>query len=218
MRTFVWAGCAGILVVAVAAVAAPKGPRGNAAVRRGEYLVTIGGCNDCHTPWKVGPNGPEQDMSRMLSGHPEALTMPAAPSVSPPWTTAVAGTFTAWAGPWGVSFTANLTPDSETGLGKWTVQNFIDAMRTGRHQGRGRQILPPMPWFNYGKMPDEDLKAVFAYLQTVPAIRNRVPEPIAPASAAAPGKPAGGAAAGASAPGSAQGGTGASTTTSPPGR
>jgi hypothetical protein len=77
-----------------------------------------------------------------------------------------------------VSFTANLTPDPETGLGRWTEQNFVEAMRTGRHQGRGRQILPPMPWFNYAKMTDADLKATFAYLRSIPAIRNRVPDPV----------------------------------------
>jgi hypothetical protein len=169
-----------VLVVAVAgsSLAAPKQPHGNALVRRGEYLVTIGGCNDCHTPWKEGPNGPEQDRSRMLSGHPEALAIQAAAASAPPWLIGVAPTFTAWSGPWGVSFSANLTPDPETGLGKWTEQNFIEAMRTGRHQGRGRQILPPMPWPNYAKATDGDLKAMFAYLRSVPPIENRVPAPI----------------------------------------
>jgi hypothetical protein len=126
-------------------------------------------------------DGPERARAghvRLLSGHPEDLAMPPVPQASPPWTISVAGTFTAWAGPWGVSYTANLTPDAETGLGKWTVRNFIETMRTGRHEGRGRRILPPMPWENYGKMTDDDLKATFAYLQSIPAIRNRVPDPI----------------------------------------
>jgi len=179
MKTFIWAACAAaVAVVGGAALAAPKPPAGSAVVKRGEYLVTIGGCNDCHTPWKMGPNGPEQDLSRMLSGHPEGLAMPAAPPPSGPWAGSVAGTFTAWAGPWGVSFTANLTPDPETGLGKWTAQSFMEAMRSGRHEGRGRPILPPMPWQNYGKMTDDDLKATFAYLQSIPAIKNLVPNPI----------------------------------------
>jgi hypothetical protein len=200
MKTVFWAVGAGVLVavVATSAVGATKqSPRSSAAVKRGEYLVTIGGCNDCHTPWKMGPNGPEQDMSRRLSGHPEGLEMPPAPEVSGPWGGAVSATFTAWSGPWGTSFSANLTPDAETGLGKWTEQNFIETMRTGRHQGRGRQILPPMPWFNYAKMTDEDLKATFAYLQSIPPIKNRVPEPIpnepaAAGQAAGAGSPAGG--------------------------
>jgi hypothetical protein len=88
---------------------------------------------------------------------------------------------TAWSGPWGTSFTANLTPDEETGLGAWTFEQFRDAIRTGRHQGRGRPILPPMPWFAIKNLTDEDLRSVFAYLQSIPAIRNRVPEPIPPA-------------------------------------
>jgi hypothetical protein len=188
MQAWKWAGlCATSLValMAVSSAAAPKAGAASAQVRRGEYLVTIGGCNDCHTPWKMGPNGPENDRTRMLSGHPQDLVIPAAPAAGAgPWAIAVAGTFTAWSGPWGVSFTANLTPDPETGLGKWTAQNFMQAMRTGRHMGRGRPIMPPMPWQNYGQMTDDDLKATFAYLQSIPPIRNRVPDPIPPAPAA----------------------------------
>jgi hypothetical protein len=180
MKAAVVLSISAVLVIAVAgsSLAAPKQSRGSPLVRRGEYLVTIGGCNDCHTPWKMGPNGPEQDMARMLSGHPETVALPAPSEPAQPWGITVANTFTAWSGPWGVSYTANLTPDPETGLGKWTEQNFVEAMRTGRHQGRGRQILPPMPWFNYAKMTDEDLKATFAYLRTIPAIKNKVPDPV----------------------------------------
>jgi hypothetical protein len=87
---------------------------------------------------------------------------------------------TAFAGPWGVSFTANLTPDPETGLGKWTEETFVETIRTGRHEGRGRPILPPMPWENFKEATDEDLHAIFAYLKTLPPIRNRVPQPIDP--------------------------------------
>jgi mono/diheme cytochrome c family protein len=162
--------------------AAPPADAGRIA--RGEYLVTIGGCNDCHTPWKVGERGPEPDLSRMLSGHPAALQMPAAPALPPgPWVASVAGTMTAWSGPWGVSFTANLTPDKETGLGDWTFERFVQTLRTGRHQGKGRPILPPMPYFNYAKATDEDLAAIFAYLQSIPAVHNRVPQPIDPPEA-----------------------------------
>jgi mono/diheme cytochrome c family protein len=147
-------------------------------IRRGEYLVTIGGCNDCHTPWKMGPNGPEPDMSRMLSGHPENLPMPPAPAVKGPWGMTAAATNTAWAGPWGVSFTRNLTPDPLTGIGIWDEAMFIRTLRSGRHWGTSRPILPPMPWFNYAKMTDEDLKAVYAYLRTIPPVKNQVPDAI----------------------------------------
>src|SRR5690606_28954878 len=116
-------------------------------------------------------------MSRMLSGHPQSLEMPPAPAPQDPWAFAAAVTNTAWAGPWGVSFTANLTPDRETGLGKWTLRNFVETIRTGRHLGRGRAILPPMPIPMYKHMTDDDLAAVFAYLQSIPPVRNKVPSP-----------------------------------------
>ncbi len=153
-------------------------------IARGKYLVTIAACHDCHTPLKVGPNGPEPDMTRMLSGHPESFVVTTPASLKGgPWETAVSGTMTAWSGAWGVSFTANLTPDPETGLGRWTLRNFLDTIRSGRHLGRGRPILPPMPIEVYKQMTDEDLAAVFAYLQSIPAVRNRVPEPLPPAPA-----------------------------------
>lgn len=162
--------------------AAAPAPGDPARVARGEYLVTVGGCNDCHTPLKMGPKGPEPDMSRMLSGHPESFVVSAPAKLpSPEWMAASAPTNTAHSGPWGVSFTANLTPDQNTGLGIWTEEMFLKALRTGRHMGASREILPPMPWYNYGRMTDDDLKAVFAYLRSIPAIHNRVPEPIAPA-------------------------------------
>ncbi len=90
---------------------------------------------------------------------------------------------TAWSGPWGVSFPANLTPDTNTGLrsGVWTEELFIKALRTGKHMGTARDILPPMPWKFYGQLSDDDLKAIWAYLGTIPAINNHVPDPIPPA-------------------------------------
>ncbi len=151
-------------------------------VKRGEYLVTVGGCHDCHTPVAMGPNGPEPDMKRALSGHPQDFAITAPAKVAEPWGGAVAPTLTAWSGPWGVSFTANLTPDPETGvLRDYTAEQFIEAMRTGRHKGQGRQILPPMPWPAFGQMTDEDLQAIFAYLQQIPPVANQVPEPLPPA-------------------------------------
>ena len=153
----------------------------DAQVARGKYLVTIMVCNDCHTPWHMTDKGPEPDMSRMLSGHPQDFAVDAAAEKPKgPWQTIAAPTMTAWSGPWGVSFTANLTPDKETGLGKWTADTFIAALRTGRHEGQGRPILPPMPYPMYRQASDEDLRAIFAYLQTIPAIHNRVPQPIDP--------------------------------------
>jgi mono/diheme cytochrome c family protein len=155
------------------------------ALARGKYLVTVAVCNDCHTPWKMTAEGPKPDMDRMLSGHPEGLVLPPAPKMPEgPWQNAFAATNTAWAGPWGVSFTANLTPDRETGLGKWTVRNFTETIRTGRHLGRGRELLPPMPIPQYRNFTDEDLAAIFTYLQSIPAVKNRVPEPRQPGALA----------------------------------
>lgn len=148
-------------------------------LKRGKYLVTVAGCNDCHTPFAMGPNGPEPDMTRMLSGHPESVKLPPVPALpAGPWNAVTAETNTAFSGPWGVSYTANLTPDPETGLGKWTERMFIDTIRTGRHQGRGREILPPMPYPMYKHFTDEDMQSIFAYLQSIPSIRNKVPDPI----------------------------------------
>ena len=152
-------------------------------VERGRYIVQSTGCHDCHTPWIMGPDGPGPDMSRALSGHPQDLTMPPVPSLPEgPWLSVVSATNTAWAGPWGVSFTANLTPDPETGMGKWTAKNFRDTIRSGRHLGRGRELLPPLPYPVYNNMTDADLDAIHAYLQSIPPIRNRVPEPLPPAA------------------------------------
>jgi mono/diheme cytochrome c family protein len=148
-------------------------------VERGKFLVGVGGCNDCHTPLKMGANGPEPDFTRMLSGHPEALKMPPAPTLPPgPWMFVGSATMTAWSGPWGVSYTANLTPDPETGIGAWDDKMFTQAMRTGKHLGGGRDILPPMPWQAIGKLSDDDLKAIFAYLKSIPPIKNHVPDPL----------------------------------------
>jgi mono/diheme cytochrome c family protein len=147
-------------------------------IAQGEYLVRTGGCHDCHTPWKMGDNGPEPDMTRMLMGHPAGLAASDPPGLAAPWIGSVNPTMTSWSGPWGRSFTSNLTPDKETGIGAWTAQQFIDTMRKGRHLGDGRPLLPPMPWPAFRHMADDDLTAIFAYLQTVPAIANKVPDPV----------------------------------------
>jgi mono/diheme cytochrome c family protein len=164
------------------AAAAPS----QTAVQRGKMLVIGGACHDCHTPKKLGPKGPEPDMDRMLSGHPEniKITAPYKPAPGNSWAIGISDDLTAWSGPWGVSFPANLTPDTLTGLrsGVWTEALFVKALRTGKHMGTARDILPPMPWNFYGQLSDEDLKAIWAYLGTIPAIKNHVPDPIPPAN------------------------------------
>jgi mono/diheme cytochrome c family protein len=165
---------------AVPAKPAPPKKPDQKRIERGRYLVNFGGCNDCHTPLKFGPNGAEPDLSRLLSGHPETVQLPPPPKLeNTPWFAVTAG-LTAWSGPWGISYAPNLTPDQNTGLGIWTEEMFISAMRTGRHMGSGRPILPPMPWQGIGQLTDDDLKAVFAYLRSIPPLKNRVPEPVGP--------------------------------------
>jgi mono/diheme cytochrome c family protein len=150
-------------------------------VERGRYLVTVIGCHDCHTPLEMTEQGPAPDMSRMLSGHPEQLRMPRPPKLPEgPWLWMGAATNTAFSGPWGVSYAVNLTPDENTGLGIWTEEMFVRALRTGRHMGVSRPILPPMPWQHLAHLTDEDLKAIYAYLRSIPPVRNRVPEALEP--------------------------------------
>ena len=149
-------------------------------VARGEYLVKIMGCNDCHTPWHVGPNGPEPDMTRMLSGHPEQIGPLPNHKAPEPFVWSGFGTNTAFSGPWGVSYAFNLTPEQNTGLGIWTEDMFVTTIRTGRHMGTSRPINPPMPWPMYRNATDEDLKSIYAYLRTIKPIVNHVPEYVAP--------------------------------------
>ena len=181
--SFFAAGCQGADAASNAAVSHEI----QSPVERGQYLVTVAGCGDCHTPFKMGANGPEPDLSRMLSGHPAAMTMPPAPAAQGPWIWSGAATNTAFAGPWGVTYAPNLTPDKETGLGMWTEDQFLRAMRTGKHWGQAdnRPILPPMPWQNYARMNADDLKAIYAYLRSVPSVEN-----LAPSAVLAPPPPA----------------------------
>jgi mono/diheme cytochrome c family protein len=168
------------------ACAGPGRPAESSAalVERGRYLTVVGACHDCHTPKVMTPAGPVPDTTRMLSGHPADLAVGEAPGQLPAtWFASTNGDLTAWAGPWGVSFTANLTP-SKYGLAGWTAEVFVQTIRQGKHAGVGRALLPPMPWANYAQMKDEDLRAIFAYLQSLPPIDNRVPLPRPPAAPA----------------------------------
>jgi len=160
------------------AAPAPQ-PSHSEQVARGEYLVKLGGCADCHTPKIMTAQGPVDDKSRAFSGHPADVELPPAELGNGPWGAATAG-MTAWAGPWGTSYAANLTPDHATGL--FSEQSFIAAMRTGKKRGIGRDILPPMPWQPLSEASEEDLKAIYAYLSSLPAVHNSVPEPTPPAA------------------------------------
>lgn len=150
-------------------------------IKRGEYLVTIMGCDDCHSPKKFGPHGPEPDMDRRLSGHPSSMPLANVNAGElKSWILFNQG-LTAFVGPWGVSYSANLTSD-ETGIGNWSEKQFIKALREGKYKGMDntRPLLPPMPWPNFAKASDEDLKAIFSYLKSTKPIKNIVPAPVAP--------------------------------------
>lgn len=160
--------------------AASTEPTAEQLVQRGAYLVNLASCNDCHSPKENGPQGPVVIKNLMLSGYPSDRTiMQGDPQVLKQGWILFVPDLTSASGPWGVSFGANLTPD-QTGIGNWTEENFIRALRDGKFKGiaNSRTLLPPMPWQNIGKATDEDLKAIFAYLKSIPAVSNIVPAAI----------------------------------------
>jgi hypothetical protein len=146
-------------------------------VKRGAYLVTIMGCNDCHSPKKMGPQGPYPDPDRLLSGHPADMPVPKFDTGTARNWILFNQMLTNYVGPWGISYSANLTSDS-TGIGGWTEQQFMKAIREGKYKGldNTRPLLPPMPWPEIRHASDEDLKAIFAYLKSTKPVRNVVPE------------------------------------------
>jgi hypothetical protein len=185
MRTMAIAGCVimglfSLLLVSESSFAAEQKGTGvkKALVERGHYLVIGGGCNDCHSPKKMTPNGPVPDEARLLSGHPADEKLPEVPpNIFGPdkWGAITNNNLTGWVGPWGTSYTSNLTPDRETGTGVWNEELFIKILRTGKFMASGRDILPPMPWQEYAKLTDADLKAIFAYLKSLKPVKNQVP-------------------------------------------
>jgi cytochrome c2 len=147
-------------------------------VKWGEHLVKIGGCNDCHTPKKMGPNGPEDDMSLMLSGHPAQQPAAAFDSKEAAKKGLIlTQTFTAWTGPWGVTYAANITSDP-TGIGNWTEAQFLKALKEKKWMGldNTRPLMPPMSMMSATIMTDDELKAIFAYLKTTSPVKNVQPE------------------------------------------
>ena len=139
----------------------------------GKHLVTITGCGDCHTPKKMTAQGPQDDADRFLAG---ASNPPPLPPVTPDQVakgTAATVDETAWIGPWGKSYAANITSDS-TGIGSWTEAQFINCLRKGKYMGldSARPLMPPMPWRTYSQMTDDEIKAVFAYLKSTKPVHN----------------------------------------------
>jgi hypothetical protein len=152
---------------------------------RGKYLTLVGGCGDCHSPKTFIGTASIEDAKKLLSGHPATATLPDVPAyiLGPTqWGAITTNDMTGWAGPWGVSFAYNLTPDPKTGIGNWSEALFIQSLRNGKFMGTSRDMLPPMPWQRIRTMKDDDLKAIFAYLRSLPPIDNEVPQPIPPSS------------------------------------
>jgi hypothetical protein len=150
----------------------------------GEHLISVGGCGDCHTPKKLGAMGPEDDSTLILSGHPSQMPLPDIDRTMLESKRMVASqTLTFWIGPWGVSYAGNLTPDS-TGIGAWTEEQFINALKLGYSKGikGNRMLLLPMPVQTTNHYTDDELKAMFAYLKTIKPVRNVVPQPLPPVS------------------------------------
>lgn len=115
----------------------------------GRYLANHAGlCGDCHTP--RGGLQQKHDLDRLFAGD---ATPPAGFPANP----------------------SNLTPDDETGIGRWGEDDFLRAIRTGVNP-QGDSIHPFMPWREVRRMRDDDLRAIYRYLRTVPPIRNEIPE------------------------------------------
>lgn len=149
-------------------------------VKRGEHLVTITGCNDCHSPKKISMQGLEIIPETMLSGFQSGGSISQFDTLlAKRGIVQMNEDMTAAAGPWGISFAPNLTSDA-TGAGSWPLENFKIALKHGKAKGieSGRMLLPPMPWFNYKSFTDEEVAAIHAYLRTVKPVKNVPPEPI----------------------------------------
>ena len=136
---------AALLTIALLATTAPCAQE----LKRGQYLVTIMDCSGCHTPGVFQGN---PDTQRPLAGSEVGFKIPSLGYFYPP----------------------NLTPDPETGLGKWSNAEIITAIRKGQRPD-GRELAPIMPWRNYAALTDDDAKAVAAYLKSLKPIRNQVP-------------------------------------------
>jgi hypothetical protein len=151
-------------------------------VARGKYLVNSGGCSDCHTPKIYTDMGPVPDTTKLLAGYyaDEKLPWADLSMIGPGKWVMTEQNFSAWLGPWGISYAANLTPDNATGIGAMSEEMFIKTLREGKWMGVGRPLMPPMPWQGIGLLNDQDLKCMYAYLQSIKPIHNPVPQPTPP--------------------------------------
>jgi mono/diheme cytochrome c family protein len=145
------AAAAAIALTALLLTPSQAAEKADKQVKRGQYLVTLGGCTDCHTP---GTFLGKPDMTRFLGGSDVGFYLPDM------------GTF----------YGRNLTPDKATGLGTWTSAEIVTALTTGKRPD-GRMLAPIMPWRAYAKLSKADAYAIAAYLKSLPPIENKVPGP-----------------------------------------
>ena len=171
----------GLAPTSTASAQAGDGEAAALDIAEGERLVRNMDCNACHTPKVMTDRGPQPDPERLLSGHPAGEALPPRPADligSGSWGGLFSPGLTAWAGPWGVSFASNLTPDEDTGIGSWSLELFVTSMRTGTKPGDLRPFLPPMP--TYSGLTDDELRAIFAYLRSLEPVANEVPAALKP--------------------------------------
>ncbi len=146
---------------------------------RGKYLVEMIGCHDCHSPKKMGERGPELISELAFSGFQanSELPMMNKQALENGWML-MNPDLTAFVGPWGISYAANLTPH-DTGMGSWNFEQFKRAMVEGKYKGQkdGRMLLPPMPWQNFKEVEEEDLRAMYNYFKSLKPVDNVVPSP-----------------------------------------
>lgn len=161
-RVLAVTGSAAALAAALAAVscapqsaptATPAAMTAEQKIARGKHLVTILGCNDCHTP---GSFYGAPDTTRLL-----------------------AGSELGWTGPWGTTYARNLTPDAETGIGSWSEAELETALRSGVRPD-GSPLLPPMPWPSTAALEPDDMSALIAYLKSIPAVKHANPPVVPP--------------------------------------
>jgi len=152
----------GVVLAAITAMGCSQGPAKSVTmtaeqrIARGKQISYTSACHDCHTPGG-------------LYGAPDSMRT-------------LSGSELGWEGPWGVSFPRNLTPDMETGIGSWSEDDIVTAIRTGVRPDH-TPLMPPMPWPMYAHMSDEDAHALAAYLKSLPPVRHKAPDKIPPGTA-----------------------------------
>ncbi|MBK8089109.1 MAG: c-type cytochrome [Chitinophagaceae bacterium] len=147
-------------------------------LKEGERLVAALDCEICHSPKRMGPKGPEVIPEFRFGGHQAGTQLPPIEekALKSGWVL-FAPDFTSFVGPWGQSYSGNISSDS-TGIGMWTEDQFKKVIREGKFKGldNTRPILPPMPWEAYKNLTDDEISKVFAFLKTTKPVKNVVPQ------------------------------------------